>query len=254
MWRPRSLHFRWIAQSTPYDGGALQDLHWLGTRLVLGRNDRPPKVFLLLHTLLHYPLFISWSWSKQAPYFKQPMQSVALSKLHPSPYSRLMLSNLCPEQAKVGRQIHKTISISCYIQILTLVAVEYGCVKIMRNNSTSQTVTSLWLIFRYRDIVDAMESTESLWNMDFGRIWRPFSLYNVVGSSPGIMLHHSIKILTVCLTANLETDTNIEEQRGDQNYLRVQLVSSLISTTYGYGWSKKQSFWQRPRTRVPQIM
>ena len=49
------------------------------------------------------------------------------------------------------------------------------------------------------------------------------------------MLHHSIKILTVCLIANLETDTNIEEQRGDQNYLRVQLVSSLISTTYGYG-------------------
>ena len=80
-----------------------------------------------------------------------------------------------------------------------------------------------------------MESTENLWNMDFGRISRPFSLYNVVGSSPGIMLHHSIKILTVCLTANLETDTNIEEQRGDQNYLRVQLVSSLISTTYGYG-------------------
>ena len=138
MWRPRSLHFRWIAQSTPYDGGALQDLHWLGTRLVLGRNDHPPKVFLLLHTLLHYPLFISWSWSKQAPYFKQPMQSVALSKLHPSPYSRLMLSNLCPEQAKVGRQIHKTISISCYIQILTLVAVEYGCVKIMRNNQPAK--------------------------------------------------------------------------------------------------------------------
>lgn len=36
-----------------------------------------------------------------------------------------------------------TISISCYIQILTSVAVEYGCVKIMRNNLLQYSVTNV---------------------------------------------------------------------------------------------------------------
>ena len=133
------------------------------------------------------------------------MQSSALSKLHPSPYSRLMLSNLCPEQAKVGRQIHKTISISCYIQILTLVAVEYGCVKIMRNNSARQNVTALRFTLPERKRIGAIQCPESPRNMfELGRIRTRCDLYKYAWSKSWTRLDlcfmTSIKILTVCFS------------------------------------------------------